>query len=652
MFWRFCTRLECETDEQLSARLMPPLRYETHAEWLEPDELGGFASGTVGLIRTRRYHALLLAATMPPSGRMVLVNGIEAWVETPEGTFAISSQRYAPDVIHPDGATRIEDFSPAPWPHWIFALPGGTQIEFGVIVQPGRASAALYWWMRSGKAATLKVRPLISGRDYHSLHHENPAFNFATGKDGRHVTIQPYHGVPAIIFESNGAYSDAPEWYRNFLYTEEQARGLDCVEDLASPGIFEWDLARADATLAISSEGHDKGASIAAIYEAEARRRAALPSRLEAAAGAYVAQRGNGKTILAGYPWFTDWGRDTFISVRGLCIARKRIEEATSILLEWAGRVSNGMLPNRFPDHGDEPEYNSVDASLWYVVAVNDLLFAGAREITDGEQRIFERAIDAILEGYVRGTRYNIHLDSDGLIAAGTPGVQLTWMDAKVGDWVVTPRIGKPVEIQALWLNALAIAAPRSTRWAELYAKGRASFETRFWDEARGYLSDVVDCDHVAGRVDNSFRPNQIFAVGGLPFALIHGDRARRVVDQVEARLLTPLGLRSLAPGEPGYVPHYQGGVRDRDSAYHNGTAWPWLIGPFVEAWVRVRGSTLDAKREASVRFLGPLLKHLDEAGLGHLPEIADGDPPHAPRGCLFQAWSVGEALRLVNMLR
>src|SRR5208282_2455474 len=243
-----------------------------------------------------------------------------------------------------------------PWPHWIFALPGGTQIEFGVIVQPGRASAALYWWMRSGKAATLKVRPLVSGRDYHSLHHENPAFNFATGKDGRHVTSQPYHGVPAIIFESNGAYSDAPEWYRNFLYTEEQARGLDCVEDLASPGIFEWDLARADATLAISSEGHDKGASIAAIYEAEARRRAALPSRLEAAAGAYVAQRGNGKTILAGYPWFTDWGRDTFISVRGLCIARKRIEEATSILLEWAGRVSNGMLPNRFPDHGDEPE--------------------------------------------------------------------------------------------------------------------------------------------------------------------------------------------------------------------------------------------------------------------------------------------------------
>ena len=631
---------------------MPPLRYESHAEWLEPDELGGFASGTVGLIRTRRYHALLLAATIPPSGRMVLVNGIEAWVETPEGTFAISSQRYAPDVIYPDGATRIEAFFPTPWPHWVFALPGGTQIEFGAIVQPGRASAALYWWMRSGKAATLKVRPLISGRDYHSLHHENPTFNFAAEKEGRRVTIRPYNGVPAIIFESNGDYSDAPEWYRNFLYTEEQARGLDCTENLAAPGIFEWDLAGADATLAISSEGHDKGAGVAAIHEAEAGRRTALPSRLEAAASAYVVPRGNGKTILAGYPWFTDWGRDTFISVRGLCIARKRIEEATAILLQWAGTVSNGMLPNRFPDHGDAPEYNSVDASLWYVIAVNDLLFAGAREISDSDRHIFEKAIDAILEGYARGTRYNIHLDSDGLIAAGTPGVQLTWMDAKVGDWVVTPRIGKPVEIQALWLNALAIAAPRSTRWAELYAKGRASFESRFWNESRGSLSDVIDCDHVAGRVDDSFRPNQIFAVGGLPFAIIHGDRARRVIDQVEARLLTPLGLRSLAPGEPGYAPHYQGGVRDRDSAYHNGTAWPWLIGPFVEAWVRARGSTLDAKREAGARFLGPLLKHLDDAGLGHLPEIADGDPPHTPRGCFFQAWSVGEALRLVNMLR
>ncbi len=631
---------------------MPPPRYDARAEWLEADGLGGFASGTVGLVRTRRYHALLLSATRPPSGRMVLVNGIEAWVETPAGSFAISAQHYGPNVTYPDGTDRIADFVPTPWPRWIFSLPGDVTIEHGIVVRPGAASTALYWRMTSGKAAVLKVRPLISGRDYHSLHRENSAFNFATEKDGRRVTIRPYQGVPAIIFNSNGSFTDAPDWYRNFLYTEEQARGLDCLEDLASPGTFEWDLARADATLAISCEGHADGPGVPEVHASEARRRAAFPSRLDAAAGAYLVRRGAGNTIVAGYPWFTDWGRDTFISVRGLCIARGHIEEAKSILLEWAGTVSGGMLPNRFPDRGDQPEYNSVDASLWYIVAVHDLLLAGAREISDQDRRTFEKATDAILEGYSRGTRFNIHLDSDGLIAAGMPGVQLTWMDAKVGDWVVTPRIGKPVEIQALWLNALAIAAPRSAHWAELYAKGRAAFEARFWDESRGFLSDVVDSDHVAGKIDNAFRPNQIFAVGGLPFAIMHGRRARQVVDQVEARLLTPIGLRSLAPGEPGYAPHYQGGVRERDGAYHQGTVWPWLIGPFVEAWVRVRGSTQDAKRAASVRFLAPLLKHLDAAGLGHLPEIADGDPPHTPRGCFFQAWSVGEALRLINMLK
>jgi predicted glycogen debranching enzyme len=256
-------------------------------------------------------------------------------------------------------------------------------------------------------------------------------------------------------------------------------------------------------------------------------------------------------------------------------------------------------------------------------------------------------AVEAILDGYARGTRYGIRLDDDGLIAAGVPGVQLTWMDAKVGDWVVTPRIGKPVEVQALWLNALAVGAAYSERWAALLERGRDAFGRRFWNEAGGCLHDVVDVDHHAGTADSSFRPNQIFAVGGLPLALLEGEQARRVVDAVEARLLTPVGLRSLAPGEPAYTPHYQGGVRERDGAYHQGTVWPWLIGPFVEAWVRVRGATPGVKREARERFLEPLLRHLDEAGLGHISEIADAEPPHTPRGCPFQAWSVGEALRL-----
>jgi len=260
-------------------------------------------------------------------------------------------------------------------------------------------------------------------------------------------------------------------------------------------------------------------------------------------------------------------------------------------------------------------------------------------------------AVEAILAGYSAGTRYRIHVDDDGLLAAGEPGVQLTWMDAKVGDWVVTPRIGKPVEVQALWLNALGIGSGFSERWAALHARARRAFAARFWDEARGHLADVADVDHRPGTVDWTFRPNQIFAVGGLPFAVIEGEQARRVVDAVEARLVTPLGLRSLAPGEPGYTPRYQGGPRERDAAYHQGTVWPWLMGGFVEAWVRVRGGTPAARAEARGRFLEPLLAHLDDAGLAHLPEIADGDPPHAPRGCPFQAWSVGEALRLTRLL-
>jgi predicted glycogen debranching enzyme len=357
-------------------------------------------------------------------------------------------------------------------------------------------------------------------------------------------------------------------------------------------------------------------------------------------------RRNTGKTVIAGYPWFADWGRDTFIALRGLCLATGRPEDARAILLEWASTISDGMVPNRFPDRGEQLEFNAVDAALWYVVAIHDFLQVATR-VTKRDRQTLEAAIQAILSGYAAGTRYGIHADADGLLAAGEPGVQLTWMDAKVGERVITPRIGKPVEVQALWLNALQIGSRLSDRWAQLRATARAAFEVRFWNEGQGMLHDVVDVDHRAGTVDATFRPNQIFAVGGLPFALLEGDRARRVVDAVEAHLLTPLGLRSLAPGQPGYSPRYEGGVAQRDGAYHQGTVWPWLIGPFVEAWVRVRGGGAAVRQEARKRFLGALLDHLDVAGLGHVSEIADGDPPHTPRGCPFQAWSVGELLRL-----
>ncbi len=638
-------------------------------EWLEADGLGGFASGTVSGVRTRRYHALLLPATMPPSGRMVLVNGLDCWVEEEgsgrerAGEEYLSRQSYAPDAITAGAA--IESFAYEPWPRWVYRLSDGTRIEHELLVPRGTPAMLLRWRIAGGQAGgragglTFRVRPLLSGRDFHSLHHENPAFRFAAEVGEGRVRWQPYPDLPAVTAFANGAYQPDPAWYRGFLYAEERARGLDFVEDLGAPGVFTWDLAQGDAYLVLTTDAQtvagagDDAAGIVGRYRAsEARRRKAFATPLARAGDAYLVRRGSGRTIIAGYPWFGDWGRDTFIALRGLCLATGRRAEAREILLEWAGQVSEGMLPNRFADAGDAPEFNSVDAGLWYVVAVHEYLEAGGRAGGPAGRRRsdcvrLQAACQAIVAGYAAGTRHRIHLDGDGLLAAGEPGVQLTWMDAKVGDWVVTPRIGKPVEVQALWLNALRIVSAWDLTWREVHERGLRAFGERFWNADWGWLNDVADPDHRPGAYDASLRPNQIFAVGGLPFAVLDRERSRRVVDVVEANLLTPVGLRSLSPSDPRYVRRYEGGVLERDGSYHQGTVWPWLLGPFVEAWVRVRGDTLDVRREARARFLAPLRRHLDEGGLGHVSEIADADAPHAPRGCPFQAWSVGEALRL-----
>jgi predicted glycogen debranching enzyme len=625
------------------------------SEWLEADGRGGFASGTVDLVRTRRYHALLLAAAAPPSGRFVLVNGFEASVETPDGRYPISSQAYAPGVVSPDGASRIARFEADPWPSWTFAVGQGARVTQEVFAARRTGATALVWRLaRRRMDASLRVRLLFSGRDYHALHHENPAFRFQPQRRGYGWLWIPYDGVPAIHVATNGSYSHDPVWYRDFLYAEEKARGLDSTEDLASPGVFRFDLSKSEAVILLSTEppaGEDDAVLISRRLRIEERRRRfSFSSRLERAADDYIVGRGDGKTIVAGYPWFTDWGRDTFIALRGLCLATGWLEDARQILLEWTGTVSEGMVPNRFPDRGDELEYNSVDASLWYIVAVQDYLDACARagrRVPGPEREALAAAVTAILDAYTRGTRYGIRAESDGLLSCGVKGGPLTWMDAKVGDRVVTPRGGKPVEVQALWFNALSIGARFSSRWNAPAEKAAASFAARFWNSRDGCLYDVVDCDRVPGTVDRRLRPNQVFAVGGLPLALLEGERARRVVDAVEARLWTPLGLRSLSPDDPAYAGRYAGGVAERDGSYHQGTVWPWLAGPFVEAWVRVRGGTPEARREARRLFLDPLLRRARDAGLGHLPEIADGDPPHTPRGCPFQAWSVGEALRL-----
>lgn len=629
-------------------------------EWLETDGRGGFASGTISGARSRRYHGLLTVATTPPTGRFLLVNGFEAWVETTNGTYQLTTQRYAPDVVYPQGYERIERFSTEPWPKWLFRLEDGSEIEHEIFMAHGSALTAVSWKLTKKKKGTsLLVRPLFSGRNAHSLHAENKDFRFEPIVGDHRATWRPYDSVPGIIAVANGHWTQQPVWYRQFEYLEEKARGYDHTEDLASPGTWRFDLSAHQAVLMFGAEGHDAltldgGAAPLERYDGlrrlEEKRRKKFASRLERSADAFISVRGDGKTIVAGYPWFTDWGRDTFIAMRGLCLSTGRLDDAEGILLKWSAQVSEGMLPNRFTEEKDAPEFNAVDASLWFIVAVADFLKAvgaAGRSVTKETKADLDRAVCAILEGFARGTRHGIRMDDDGLLTAGEQGVQLTWMDAKVGSWVVTPRIGKPVEVEALWINALRIGSAIDKKFGPMADVAQAAFDKRFWNDDKKCLFDVVDNMKKRNENDDAMRPNQILAVGGLPHAVISGEHARAVVDAVEKELLTPIGLRSLSPKHPSYAPRYEGGTVARDGAYHQGTVWVWLMGPFIEAWVRVRGGTNAAKKEAREKFLDPMLARLDDCGLGHLAEIADGDAPHDLRGAPFQAWSLGEALRV-----
>lgn len=646
----------------------------TDREWLETDGLGGFASGTLSGRRTRRYHALLLTAHPANNSRFALVNGIEAHVQTTAGLAALSSQHYLPNVIHPHGDRLIHGFQSRPWPTWDFSLEDGTQIRQEFFIPRNSSAIILRWSLTSSMQDAVKapislaIRPLISGRDYHALHHANNDFCFEHIGDGQRLEWFPYPGIPGIIALTNGTYTADPLWYRQFYYAAEAERGLDASEDLASPGIFRFDLQHGPAVCILTTSGlgmlpmgANESADVMAsrLERAERVRRLRFSSRLHQSADQFIVRSGERQTIIAGYPWFTDWGRDTFIALRGLCLATGRLEDAGCILLDWSRTVSAGMLPNRFPDGRSSPEYNSVDASLWYIIAVYcyfEAMRQAGQTIAPNEQLQLQSAVTAILDGYSQGTRFQIKVDSDGLLAAGEPGIQLTWMDAKVGDWVVTPRIGKPVEVQALWVNALWIGSQFEQCWQKLFEKAQASFQQRFWNADQSALYDVVDVDHQPGQLDASFRPNQIFAVGGLPLCLLTVEQARHVIHQVEQKLLTPLGLRTLARTDPEYHPHCTGNQLERDGAYHQGTAWPWLLGAFVEAWLRVHGDSAGNRAVARARFVQPLLNHLDEAGLEHVSEIADGDTSatssgtrQIPRGCPFQAWSLGELLRILE---
>ena len=370
-----------------------------------------------------------------------------------------------------------------------------------LLVPHDSSSVFLRWKMTQGDTGDVRlfVRPFLSGRDMHALHHENPDFGFLPmKKDDGSLVWTSYPGMASVAVKGNGSYQHDPLWYRNFFYSEELHRGQDCLEDLAAPGVFSFDLKTGDrAELAFAAEGHESvlADAVDTVFEKEKTRRADFPSLLHRSADAYLVKRGEGRTIIAGYPWFGDWGRDTFISMRGICLTTGRWDAAEEILLEWANLVDQGLLPNRFMDQGEEAEYNSVDAALWFIVVVKEFLDAD-RQVESTVETKLREAVQAILDGYAKGTLHGIRMDEDGLLACGEPGLQLTWMDAKVGDWVVTPRIGKPVEIQALWLNALSFGATGDPRWADHLEKGLGSFHDRFWNEDTGSLFDVIDVDH------------------------------------------------------------------------------------------------------------------------------------------------------------
>jgi len=632
-------------------------------EWLETNGLGGFASSTIVGLNTRRYHGLLVAATKPPAGRLVLLSKLEETLWIDGRRFDLSANRY-PGVIHPQGFHYLKQFRLDPFPVFTYEVED-IEMEKSVFMIHGENSAVIHYEVRKNtrpevpKDLRLEIRPLIAFRDYHGTTHENDAINSAVQERSGSATVTPYQRLPSLHLAHNAIeLRKTGDWYRNFEYDAERERGLDFSEDLFNPFVLSFDLRlRRQASIIASTEQRDVTHAVEYRRAEITRRRKALVASpiedsfahsLAAASDQYLVSRGDEKTVIAGYHWFGDWGRDTMIALPGLTLLTGRYDVARSILRTFAKHVDQGMLPNRFPDAGETPEYNTVDAALWFFEAARAYL-AYTSDLEFVRDELYPVFAD-IISWHARGTRYGIKADSSGLLASGELGVQLTWMDAKVGDWVVTPRRGKPVEIQALWYNALCIMEDLASRFGDEAARKRYrhlaavaqwSFNRLFWNEKLGCLYDVVN----GGPPDPSIRPNQIFAVS-LPHSMLPRDRSRSVVEKVEEHLLTPFGLRTLAPSDPQYRGHYTGGPKERDGAYHQGTIWSWLLGPFITAYIKVNGGSEEARRRAQA-WLSPLESHLAEAGLGHVSEIFEGDTPHRPCGCIAQAWSVAEILRV-----
>ncbi|MDZ8260148.1 amylo-alpha-1,6-glucosidase [Nostoc sp. ChiQUE01b] len=640
-------------------------------EWLVTNGIGGYASGTVAGLLTRRYHGLLVAALKPPLGRTLMLAKLDETVLYDTRSYSLDTNRWADGIVSPHGYQHIERFSlEGTIPVWCFAVADAL-LEKRVWMQQGANTTYVqYTLRRATQPLKLTLKAIVNYRDYHSDTQSN-GWQMSVEEVEQGICVTAYPGaVPLYVLSDayggklRGSTSVVHNWYHGFDLAIERYRGLRDKEDHLHAATFEVTLNPGEASAFVASTEKQPNLNGEATLKLRRAQEQKLTgfwktnqslntkespnwiNHLVLAADQFIVERSlpedpYGKTIIAGYHWFSDWGRDTMISLPGLTISTGRPEVARSILRTFARYVNQGMLPNRFPDAGEQPEYNTVDATLWYFEAVRAYYSA-----TDDDTLLAELfpILADIIDWHCRGTRYNIHLDAaDGLLYAGVAGVQLTWMDAKVDDWVVTPRIGKPIEVNALWYNALRTMAKFARQLGKPHQEyeamaDRAQYRfSRFWNDETSYCYDVLDSPDGD---DSSLRPNQIFAVS-LPESPLTPTQQRSVVSACGRSLLTSHGLRSLAPDHSQYQGKYGGNQYQRDGAYHQGTVWGWLLGPFVLAHLRVYKNPEQARQ-----FLQPIANHLNAHGVGNLSEIFDGDAPMTPRGCIAQAWTVAEVLR------
>ncbi len=625
-------------------------------EWLVTNGLGGYASSTLIGANTRKYHGLLVAALSPPVQRTLLLAKLDERVEIAGRVYNLAANQTIWGVTE-SGFVHLQQVNVGFFPVFIYSFADLFLHKQVFMVHEENTTVVLYQIHNGEQPAHLRLIPLVNCRDFHwTVKKGQVAFRQQAALHG--VTIRSAPGVPALNLAcSDGKYEKKEDWFYRMFYLREQERGLDAEEDHYMPGYFTISLepneSKTVTFVATLEEVYTLDGQ--ALLELETRRlqeiidkagfRDYFARRLVQAADAFIVRRQStgAKSIVAGYHWFNDWGRDAMIALPGLTLVTGRFEDAKSILSTFRQYCKDGLIPNMFPDPGQEPLYNTVDASLWFFQAVYKYL-----QYTDDYDFVghLYPVLKEIVDYYIHGTRFNIKMDEDGLIRAGSRQTQLTWMDAKVDDFVVTPRQGKPVEINALWYNALCILGKLSMRYGdrfpygELIEKVRISFLREFWYEEGNYLYDVVGEE---GK-DPSLRPNQVFALS-LPYSMLKPGQGEKIIRRLWQDLYATYGLRSLSPGHPAYRGVYAGNRLERDQAYHQGTVWSWLIGPFITALRRVHNYSRESRIEAA-RFIMPFRAHLARYGICSIAEIFDGNEPIIPRGCIAQAWGVAEVLR------